>query len=55
MAIAKQVCDVAKPGEVLVSESVRINVVGSGFEFDDREEHELKGVPGTWRLFSIEG
>ena len=51
MAIAKQVCDVAKPGEVLVSESVRINVVGSAIEFTDRGEHELKGVPGTWRLY----
>ena len=54
MAIAKQVCDVAKPGEVLVSESVRINVVGSGFEFNDGGEHELKGVPGAWRLFCVE-
>ena len=55
MAIAKQVCDVAKPGEVLVSESVRINVVGSGIEFNDRGEHQLKGVPGSWLLFAVEG
>jgi hypothetical protein len=28
-------------------------VAGSGFEFDDRGERELKGVPGTWRLFAV--
>jgi hypothetical protein len=28
-------------------------VAGSGFEFDDRGEHELKGVPGTWQLFAV--
>jgi hypothetical protein len=27
-------------------------LVGSGIGFDDRQEHELKGVPGTWRLFA---
>ena len=54
MAIAKRVCDLAGAGQVLVSESVRINVVGSGFEFNDGGEHELKGVPGAWRLFCVE-
>jgi hypothetical protein len=29
-------------------------VAGSGFEFEDRGEHELKGVPGTWQLFAVE-
>jgi hypothetical protein len=28
-------------------------VAGSGIEFEDRGEHELKGVPDTWRLFSV--
>jgi hypothetical protein len=28
-------------------------VVGSGIEFRDRREHELKGVPGRWRLFAL--
>jgi class 3 adenylate cyclase len=28
-------------------------VAGSGLRFEDRGEHELKGVPGTWRLFSV--
>jgi class 3 adenylate cyclase len=49
------VCDRAGPGQVLVSESVRINVVGAGIELNDRGEHQLKGVPGTWSLFSLEG
>jgi hypothetical protein len=30
-------------------------MVGAGIEFDDSGEHELKGVPGTWRLFAAEG
>ena len=37
----------AAPGEVLVSGTVKDLVVGSGFEFADRGEHELKGVPGS--------
>ena len=55
MTIAKRVCDLAGPGQVLVSETVRINMLGSPFEFNDRGEHQLKGVPGTWRLFSVGG
>ena len=39
------------PGEVLVSSTVKDLVAGSGIEFEDRGEHELKGVPGEWRLF----
>jgi class 3 adenylate cyclase len=42
----------AEPGEVLASRTVVDLVAGSGLEFDDRGEHELKGVPGTWRLFA---
>jgi hypothetical protein len=34
-------------------QSVKDLVAGSGIEFDDRGEQELKGVPGTWRLFSL--
>jgi class 3 adenylate cyclase len=55
VTIAKRVCDLAGPGQVLVSETVRGHMVGSGFELEDRGEHELKGVPGTSRLFSLEG
>lgn len=53
--IAKRVCDLAGPGEVLVTRTVTDHVVGSGIEFEDRGEHELKGVPGIWRLFRVEG
>jgi class 3 adenylate cyclase len=53
--IAKRVCDLAEPGHVLVSETVRGHMVGSGVKFDDEGEHELKGVPGTWRVFAVAG
>jgi class 3 adenylate cyclase len=43
----------AGPGEVLTSSTVRDLVVGSGLEFEDRGAHELKGVPGEWRLFAV--
>ncbi|MBV8956603.1 MAG: adenylate/guanylate cyclase domain-containing protein, partial [Solirubrobacterales bacterium] len=43
----------AEPGEVLVSGTVKDLVVGSGIRFADRGERELKGVPGTWRLWSV--
>lgn len=39
-------------GEVLASSTVRDLVVGSGIEFSERGEHELKGVPGAWRVFA---
>jgi class 3 adenylate cyclase len=53
VTIAKRVCDLAGPGQLLVSETVRSNMVGAGITFDDRGEHELKGVPGTWRLYAV--
>ncbi len=43
----------AGPGEVLASSTVRDLVAGSGLEFEDRGAHELKGVPGEWRLFAV--
>jgi class 3 adenylate cyclase/pimeloyl-ACP methyl ester carboxylesterase len=51
--IAKRVCDLAGPGEVLVTRTVTDQVIGSGIEFEDRGERELKGVPGEWRLFGV--
>jgi class 3 adenylate cyclase len=53
VTIAKRVCDLAGPGEVLVSETVRGHMVGAAMTFEDRGEHDLKGVPGTWRLFAV--
>jgi class 3 adenylate cyclase len=43
----------AEPGEVLVSATVKDLVVGSGIQFEDRGERELKGVPGRWRLWAV--
>jgi class 3 adenylate cyclase len=43
----------ARPGEVLVSQTVKDLVAGSGLDFDDRGEHDLRGVPGSWRLWSL--
>ena len=42
----------AGPSEVLVSSTVRDLVAGSGLEFEDRGLHELKGIPGEWRLYA---
>jgi TolB-like protein len=43
----------AKPGEVLVSGTLRDLVAGSGLEFSDRGLKELKGVPGEWHLWAL--
>jgi pimeloyl-ACP methyl ester carboxylesterase len=43
----------AGPGEVLTSSTVKDLVAGSGLEFEDRGSHELKGVPGEWRLYAV--
>ena len=44
----------AQAGEVLVSSTVKDLVAGSGLTFQDRGTHELKGVPGEWRLYAVE-
>ena len=51
--IAARVMNNAGPGELVVSAAVPMLVAGSGIEFEDRGEHELKGVPGSWRLFTF--
>jgi class 3 adenylate cyclase/pimeloyl-ACP methyl ester carboxylesterase len=53
VSIAKRVCDLAAPGEVLVSDTVRSVLTGSGIGFSERGQHELKGVPGSWRLYRV--
>jgi class 3 adenylate cyclase len=50
---AARVGALAASGEVLVSRTVVDLVAGSGIDFEDRGEHELKGVPGTWKLFAV--
>lgn len=51
--IGARVASLAAAGEVLVSSTVKDLVVGSGLNFEDRGPHELKGVPGEWRLFAV--
>ena len=51
--IASRVMGHAGPNEVLVSGTVKDLVVGSGIEFEDRGERELRGVPGEWRLYAV--
>jgi class 3 adenylate cyclase len=51
--LACRVCEAAQPAEVLVSRTVVDLVAGSGTTFDDRGEHELKGIPAAWRLFAV--
>ena len=53
--IAARILGAAGPGELLVSNTVKDLVVGSGIEFEDRGEQELRGVPGTWRLWAVPG
>jgi class 3 adenylate cyclase len=53
--VGSRIASIASPGEVLVSSTVKDLVAGSGLEFDERGEHELKGVPGTWRLYAVTG
>src|SRR5690242_12046096 len=51
--IGARVSALAGPNDVLVSSTLRDLVIGSGIEFDDRGTHDLKGVPGEWRLFAV--
>lgn len=51
--IGARVAALAEPGEVLVSRTVADLVAGAGIDFDDRGERELKGVPGSWRVYGV--
>jgi class 3 adenylate cyclase len=51
--IGARVAALAGPNDVLVSSTLRDLVIGSGLEFEERGAHELKGVPGEWRLFAV--
>ena len=44
----------AQAGEVLVTSTVQMLVLGSGISFADRGRHRLKGVPDQWQLFAVE-
>jgi class 3 adenylate cyclase len=51
VSIGARIAARAGPSQVLVSQTVRDVVVGSGLLFESRGAHELKGVPGTWHLY----
>ena len=51
--IGARVVAMARPNDVLVSSTLRDLVIGSGLEFEERGTHELRGVPGLWRLFAV--
>jgi class 3 adenylate cyclase len=51
--IAARVAGLAGAGEVLVSQTVKDLVAGSGIAFEDRGMRELKGVPDPWRVFAV--
>jgi class 3 adenylate cyclase len=52
--IGARVAKAAQPGEVLVSSTVKDLVAGSGLQFRECGAAELKGVPGEWRLYSVD-
>jgi len=54
VSIGARVAAQAQPGEVLVSQTVKDLVAGSGIQFEDRGAGELKGIPGEWRLYAVE-
>jgi class 3 adenylate cyclase/dienelactone hydrolase len=53
--VGARISSLARPGQVLVSSTVKDLVAGSGLEFAERGETELRGVPGTWRLYEAVG
>jgi class 3 adenylate cyclase len=53
--IGARVAAEARPGEVVVSRTVKNLVAGSGIDFQERGSAELKGVPGEWQLFAVSG
>jgi class 3 adenylate cyclase len=55
VSIGARVAGHARASEVLVSQTVKDLVAGSGFTFEDAGEHELKGVPDRWRLYRVAG
>jgi pimeloyl-ACP methyl ester carboxylesterase len=52
---AARVAGLARSGEILVSSVIPPLVAGSGIEFIERGDFELKGMPGTWKLFAVAG
>ena len=55
VVIGSRIGSLAGPSQVLVSQTVKDLVAGSGLVFEERGQHELKGVPERWRLFAVAG
>lgn len=53
--LAARIAGLAGADEILVTSTVRDLVLGSDFSFQDRGETELKGLPGPWQVFAVEG
>jgi class 3 adenylate cyclase len=53
VSIGARISALAAPGEVLVTSTVKDLVAGSGLRFEDRGEHQLKGIEEAWRLFAV--
>ena len=53
MHIGQRVASLAAPNQVLVSRTVVDLLAGSELVFNDQGDHELKGVPGSWRIFEV--
>jgi class 3 adenylate cyclase len=51
VTIGARIAATAGASEILVSGTVKDLVAGSGLAFVDAGEHELKGIPGSWRLY----
>jgi class 3 adenylate cyclase len=51
--IGARIAALASGGEILVSSTVKDILTGSGIGFEDRGEHQLKGVSGTWKVFAV--
>jgi class 3 adenylate cyclase len=52
--VGARVATLARPDEILVTTAAREAVAGMTWTFEDRGTHELKGVPGEWRLFAVD-
>ena len=51
--IGSRVVDLAGPGQVLATRTVKDLVIGSGIDFRDFGEHGLKGVQGSWQIWEL--
>ena len=55
VSIGARVASNAGPGEVLVSQTVKDLVAGSGLSFEEHGVHALKGIPDEWGLYAVTG